>query len=74
MSGKGARRLFVVYLLTMAVALTFPGIAPFNRVRPMILGLPFILVWVASWVALGFFVLIVVDRAISRTEESEPER
>jgi hypothetical protein len=40
----------------------------------MVLGLPFNFVWVASWVALGFFVLAVVDRAISRTEESEPER
>jgi hypothetical protein len=74
MSGKGARLLFVIYLVAMAVALTFPGIVPFNRVRPMVLGLPFNFVWVASWVALGFFVLTVVDRAISKTEDREPER
>ena len=74
MSVRGAQRLFVIYLLAMAVFLTYPGIAPFNRVRPFILGLPFNIVWVAAWVALGLVVLLVVDAAITRAERQEQGR
>jgi hypothetical protein len=74
MSPRAARRLFVIYLLAMAVALTFPGIVPFNKVRPFIFGLPFNFVWVAFWVGLGFPVLLAVDRAISKAEDRQLER
>jgi hypothetical protein len=41
---------FLVYLL----ALTFPGILPFNRIEPFVLGLPFSFAWVILWVVLGW--------------------
>lgn len=73
MSARAARILFVIYMIAMAIFLMYPGILPFNRVRPLILGMPFNVVWVAAWVALGFVVLLVVDRAITRAE-SQQER
>ena len=74
MSVRSAHRLFIVYLLAMAFFLTWPGIVPFNRVRPFLLGLPFNVVWVAAWVAAGFVVLITLDRAITRAEPVEHGR
>lgn len=72
MSGRTARRVFVAYLVAMAVFLLYPGIVPFNRIRPFIFGLPFVVVWVALWVALGFVVLLLVHRAIdAETEGTE---
>ena len=49
-----------VYFIAMAVAVTFPGIQPFNTIRPLVFGIPFVFAWVLSWVAgsvLVFFVL-----------------
>jgi hypothetical protein len=74
MSVRAAQRLFVGYLLIMTVFLTYPGIVPFNRVWPLILGLPFNVFWVAAWVSLGFVVLLIVDRAVTRAERSEHGR
>ncbi|MCZ6917351.1 MAG: DUF3311 domain-containing protein [Gemmatimonadetes bacterium] len=39
-----------VYFAAMAVMVTFPGIQPFNRIRPFIFGLPFVFAWVLAWV------------------------
>ncbi len=39
-----------VYFGAMAVFVTFPGIEPFNRIRPFIFGLPFVFAWVLAWV------------------------
>jgi hypothetical protein len=36
---------------------------PGNRIFPLILGLPFSMVWIATWVVLAFFVLALLDRA-----------
>lgn len=47
---------FVVFL----VAVTWPGMIPFNRARPLVLGLPFSMAWVAFWVILACLVLWLV--------------
>ena len=40
----------IVYFIAMAIALTFPGITPFNTVRPMVFGIPFVFAWFIGWV------------------------
>jgi hypothetical protein len=71
MSLVAARRLFVAFFALYTIALTYPGVLPFNRIRPFVLGLPFSFVWVLIWVVLGFVVFIVVDRVevAARTDE-----
>lgn len=61
MSVRGVRILAAVFLVLFAVAVTWPGMVPFNRARPLILGLPFSMAWVALWVVLGALVLWLVD-------------
>jgi hypothetical protein len=58
-----ARRLFVVFFAVYAIALSYPGALPFNRIRPFIFGLPFSFAWVLLWVVLAFLVFIILDRA-----------
>lgn len=50
-----------IYFVLFAVAVTWPGMVPFNRIYPLVLGLPFSLAWIAFWVTGGIFVLWLVD-------------
>jgi hypothetical protein len=65
---RGARRLFIGFFALYAIALTYPGVLPFNRIRPLVLGLPFVFFWVLLWVVLGFLVFLVVDRVEAAAE------
>lgn len=58
---RAVRILAAVFLLLFLVAVTWPGMVPFNRVRPLVLGLPTSMAWVAFWVVLGCLVLWLVD-------------
>ncbi len=62
---RTAVRIFaVVYFVLMAIAVTFPGVRPFNTIRPMILGLPFSFAWIVGWVigaGVVFFLVHVVE-------------
>ncbi len=69
MSVRAARTLVIVYLVALTIALTWPGVLPFNRVRPLVLGLPFALFWSALWVAIGAVFLLILERAITREED-----
>jgi hypothetical protein len=71
MTVRSARALVIAYITAYAIVLIYPGILPFNRIRPFILGMPFVLVWVAGWVGLGVIVLHVLERAKSREEDAE---
>lgn len=71
MSTRGARRLLVAYFVVYTIVLTWPGALPFNRVRPLVFGLPFVFFWVLLWVALAFFVFLIVDRAEVAAESQE---
>ncbi len=53
---------FIVYVL----ALTFPGYALFNHIRPLVLGLPFSFFWVVLWVALGWAMLALLHHSERR--------
>ena len=57
------RTLVIAFFLAYAVAVTFPGVVPFNRIFPLVLGLPFVLAWYAGWVVLGGVVLVVYHAA-----------
>ena len=52
----------ILFVLLFVIAVTWPGMVPFNRIEPLILGLPFSMAWIALWVALSFLVLLLVDR------------
>lgn len=73
MSLRTARLLTGAYLVLMAVAVTWPGMVPFARFEPQVLGLPFAFFWVAAWIALAVPVLWVLDRVESRYRD-EGER
>jgi hypothetical protein len=52
-----------VPFLTLVLALPFV-----NRIRPVILGLPFILFWILLWVGLTPDFLFLADRALRKDE------
>ena len=61
--------LFGLYVLLCLGAMTWPGYAWFgNSIEPYVLGLPFSLVWVMSWVVLTFLVLLAYHNT-GRSEE-----
>lgn len=57
--------------VVIAVAVTFPGYAPANRVEPLVLGLPFSMFWTVLWIALGAVALLLVYLRDQR-EPDEP--
>ena len=56
----------IVYILAMAVALTFPGLDPFNTIEPRILGLPFVFAWYLFWIVGAFVVLSLLYMAYEK--------
>lgn len=63
MTARFARILAALYFAGYVVAVTWPGMTFFNRVDPLILGLPFNMIWVAVWVVGGAGVLWMVYAA-----------
>ncbi len=66
MNLKTARVLAGAYLVLMAIAVTWPGMVPAARIRPMVLGLPFGFFWIAAWIACALPVLYLLDRVERR--------
>jgi uncharacterized protein DUF3311 len=66
MSLRWTRRAVAAFLLFFFFAVTWPGILPFNRVEPHILGLPFVMAWQAGLLVLTVIVLYLLDRVESR--------
>jgi hypothetical protein len=60
----------ILFFLLFTAGVTWPGMMLGNRVFPLILGLPFCMAWIASWVVLSFFVLLVLDAAEGRAPDS----
>lgn len=69
MSRRAAVALFWGSVIAATVFLTFPGIVPFNRARPFVLGLPFVLVWVALWVVVALIAFSLADRTLGKRPE-----
>jgi hypothetical protein len=62
MNLKTARVLAGVYHLAMLYFVTWPGILPFAKSEPLVLGLPFTMAWIAAWIAGSVVVLALLDR------------
>lgn len=64
-------RFAVAFFVLYALAVTWPGMIPFNRIRPFVLGLPFSLFWAALWIVLGLLVFVLLEwrRAPGSDEE-----
>lgn len=58
-----------LFFFAYATAVTWPGAVPLNRIRPLILGMPLSMVWVALWLVLAFGALLLLDAAETRDEE-----
>ncbi len=71
MDVRAARRLVVAFFAAYTLALTYPGLLPVNRIRPFVLGLPFSIFWVASWVALSCLAFAWLWRAEKAADEEE---
>ncbi len=71
MNVRWVRRGAALFFLLFVLAVTWPGMLPFNRIHPMVLGLPFSMFWIALWVFCSFLVLLVVDRVEGRNREGE---
>lgn len=63
---RRVRRVVVVFFLLYTVAVTWPGMVPFNRIRPLVLGLPLSLVWPALWIVAGCALLFLLEWAWER--------
>ena len=62
MSVRWIRGGAILFFLLFVAGVTWPGMVLGNRIFPLIFGLPFSMVWIASWVGLSFFVLVILDR------------
>lgn len=71
MSGRRARQLTIGFFVLYMIFLTFPGMVPFNRIYPLVFGLPFSFFWVALWVALSGVVLLLLYRVEARVGREE---
>ncbi len=60
---RGAVIMAFVYFIAMGIAVTFPGITPFNTIEPLVFGIPFVFAWVLSWVAGSMLVFFLLYRA-----------
>lgn len=61
MSLRTARALTALYFTLSLVCTTWPGMLPFARIEPLILGLPFSMGWVAMWLTGSVVVLWLLD-------------
>lgn len=73
MSRTTARALTGAYFVSMLISVTWPGLLPFARVEPFILGLPFSLAWIAAWIAGSVIVLFLLDRVERRHRTGEAD-
>lgn len=63
---RTARTLTGAYLVAALVFVTWPGLVPFARIEPLVLGLPFSMAWIAGWVIGVLVVLVLLDRVEKR--------
>lgn len=71
MSLRAARAFAGTYFVLMLVFVTWPGLVPFARVRPLVLGLPFSMAWIAAWIAGSVVVLYLLD-GVEKRHRDEP--
>lgn len=52
------------FFIANVLAVIWPGLPYFNRVEPLIFGLPFIMAWLASWLLASLVVLAWIEHKI----------
>lgn len=62
-SRRVSRWVVALYFVAMTAAVTYPGIILFNRVRPFVLGIPFVFAWYLGWIGGALVVLALHHRA-----------
>lgn len=55
--------------VVMLLAFTFPVFGVANRVEPIVLGMPFAMFWIATWIVLGAIALFVVYLRDARKDD-----
>jgi len=73
MNLRTARILTGTYFTLFLLAVTWPGLLPFARIRPFVLGLPFSLAWIAAWIAGSVVVLYLLDLVERRYRTDEDD-
>jgi len=63
---RTVNRLAGAFFVLMTVSVTFPGLTPFNRIHPMVFGLPFVLAFFLGWILASLFVFYILYRVHSR--------
>ncbi|MDA0328333.1 MAG: DUF3311 domain-containing protein [Gemmatimonadetes bacterium] len=63
---KTARTLTGLYFTAALISVTWPGLVPFARIEPLVLGLPLSMAWIAAWIAGSVVVLFLLDRVEKR--------
>jgi hypothetical protein len=70
MTVRSARRIVFIVLALYTLVLTWPGMLFFNWVEPRVLGLPFVMFWIALWVVLVGVALALLNAAETRAEDT----
>lgn len=63
MTRRTVRRLAAIFMMVFLIAVTWPGFMLFNRVHPILLGLPFNLFCIAVFITLAMAVLFLLYRS-----------
>ena len=71
MSVRAVRLLTTAYMIAFLLAVTWPGFLLFNRVTPIILGLPFNLFCIALFILIGMGVLYLLYKSEQRASDEE---
>ncbi len=74
MTLRTARVLAGSFFALELVSVTWPGLVPFARIRPMVFGLPFSLAWIAAWISGSVIVLFLLDRVERRHRRPDTGR
>ena len=68
---RAVRLLTTIYMIAFLLAVTWPGFVLFNRVTPIIFGLPFNLFCIALFIVIGMGVLYLLYRSEQRASDGE---
>ena len=62
-------RALKIFLTLLPFAWTIGGVAFANRIRPVVLGLPFLMVWILSGILLSFLCLMAMYKIDSNRQK-----
>ncbi|MCA1065807.1 DUF3311 domain-containing protein [Rossellomorea sp. AcN35-11] len=71
MSKSTFTKIYCLSLILPFLLLVFPLFSIGNRATPMILGMPFSIFWVISWIVITFLIVLVLYRMDPDKDEEE---